>query len=89
VQEKLLADYDCEVTDPFNLGLDRWGTGVEVRREKFKDRKTNKRVALIYWTNDEQRELIINDFVDEGIKYKWNGVPARKNWSEYKSDSAL
>jgi hypothetical protein len=83
LKNKLIAQYSCAVTDPWILGLDHWKNPVEVRKEKYKDHKTGKRVALIYWTKD--RELIVNSLIDEGVRYVWNGTPATKHWSSYQS----
>jgi hypothetical protein len=83
LREKLLARYACDVSDPFDLGFDDWKRVVVVRREEYRDRQTNQRVALIYWTKDEKRELIVSSLIDDGVRYKWNGVPATKDWSEY------
>jgi hypothetical protein len=87
LKKKLIQDYDCIVTDPFNLGLDLWGKAVEVRREEYRDRKSKRRMALIYWTNDEKRELIVSSLVDEGLRYVWNFVPASTKWSTYDVNS--
>ena len=86
LETKLIANHACDVKDPFNLGLDRdWQDAVLVRREEYRDRETGRRVALIYWTKDQNPELIINSLVDEGVRYFWNGVPATKDWSTYSS----
>lgn len=88
LRNKLIADYACEVTDPFNLGgLPHWGEAVVVRREKYMDRLTGKRVALIYWTKGEKQELIVNSLIDEGVRYCWDQrTQATKDWSSYQSE---
>src|SRR5271157_5643239 len=42
LKKKLTTQYVCEVTEPWVLGLDHWKNPVEVRKEKYKDRKTGK-----------------------------------------------
>jgi hypothetical protein len=86
LQNTLSTSCTCDPTDPFNLGLDDWGKTVVVRREDYKDRETKERVAIIYWTKDEN-ELIVNVLVDEGVRYQWNYVPATKAWSSYNYQS--
>ena len=92
MKNKLSTEYDCDVKDPHTVGMKGrekgWGKAIQVRREDYKDRKTGKRAALIYW-DKEDGELIINSFIDEGVKYKWNYVPATKKWSEYDYESGL
>lgn len=87
--KQLITDYDCQVEDPFTLGLPGWEGTIEVRKENFKNRQTGKRAALIYWTKDDKRELIVNSFIEDGVKYKWNFKPAKKEWAAYNYDSAL
>src|SRR5665213_10150 len=73
LKNKLITEYACEVTDPFILGLDHWKEPVLVRKEKYTDRKTGKRVALIYWMKDG--ELIVNSLIDDGVRYRWDYTP--------------
>ena len=87
--KQLSTTYDCDVKDPFTLGLGDWEEAVQVRREEYKDRQTRKRVALIYWTKDEKKELIVSSLIDEGVRYRWNLIPATKDWPEYNYEPGL
>jgi hypothetical protein len=83
LREKLLASCKCIVEDPFDLGMDHWGTVITVRREEYRDRETDKRTALLYWTKDDPPELIISTLDDGADRYAWNFVLATKPWSSY------
>ena len=82
LEKSLNLQYHCEVTEPFVLGLDHeWKDVIEVRRENYTDRETNKRTALIYWTKDGEPMII--KLTVNGITYRWDRTPATKGWSSY------